>query len=79
MSDEESELARTVLHVAGAKRIVAQQHARIAKLKAAGHPTADHEQLLDLFVRTLEAFKDHERLLLREIAEKRRVGGRTRR
>ena len=71
-SDEESELERATQHVAAAEHIVAQQRARIAKLKASGHPITHHQQLLELFVGTLvEAFKDHERLLLSEIAEKR--------
>jgi hypothetical protein len=71
MSDVESELARATQHVAAAEHIVAQQRERIATLKAEGHPTANHEQLLELFVSTLEAFKDHRRLLSSEVAERR--------
>jgi hypothetical protein len=71
MSDVESELERATQHVAAAERIVAQQRERIAKLEAGGHATASHQELLELFVRTLAAFKDHRRLLLSELAEKR--------
>jgi hypothetical protein len=70
MPDEENELKQATQHVAAAEQIVAQQRERIAKLKAGGHQTADHQRLLDLFIRTLEAFKDHERLLASEVAEK---------
>jgi hypothetical protein len=73
MSDKEnaleSELARAARHVASAKRIVAQQRERIAKLKARGHPVRHHEQLLNVFTRTLRALEYHERLISREIAE----------
>jgi hypothetical protein len=70
MPDEESELEQAKRHVAAAERVIAQQRERIAKLKSGGHPVTHHQRLLDLFVSTLEAFKDHERLLEREVAEK---------
>ena len=70
MPDEERELEQAVQHVAAAERVVAQQRERIAKLKADGHAVTHHEQLLELFIRTLEAFKDHERPLSSEVAEK---------
>jgi hypothetical protein len=73
MPDEETELQQATQHVAAAERIVAQQRERIAKLKADGHSTADHQRLLDVFISTLEAFKDHERLLQSEVAEKRTI------
>jgi len=71
MPDEERELERATRHIAAAEHIVAQQRERIAKLKASGHQVTNHEQMLDLFIRTLQAFKDHERLLASEVAEKR--------
>jgi hypothetical protein len=45
MPDEERELERAAQHVAAGKRVVAQQHDRIAALKAAGHPVEEHERL----------------------------------
>ncbi len=71
MPDEESELERAVQHVAAAELIVARQRERIAKLKAGGHPVEHHQQMLEIFINTLEAFKDHRRLLQSELAEKR--------
>jgi hypothetical protein len=71
MPDEEMELERAAQHVAAGKRIVAQQHERIATLKAAGHPVEEHERLLKVFAHTLEALEAHHRLLLREIAKAR--------
>ena len=71
MPDEENELKRATQHVAAAEHIVAQQRERIAKLEAGGHEITNHQRMLDLFIRTLEALKDHERLLTSEVAEKR--------
>ncbi len=70
MPDEENELKQATQHVAAAEQIVSQQRERIAKLKAGGHQIAEHERLLDIFISTLEAFKNHERLLTSEVAEK---------
>jgi hypothetical protein len=62
MPDEpESDLAMASRHVAEARRIVGRQRERIAKLKAAGHSTLDHEQTLQVFESTLRIFEDHER------------------
>jgi hypothetical protein len=70
MPDEENELKRATQHIAAAEQIVAEQRRRIGRLEAGGHPTAEHQRLLELFISTLEAFKDHERLLASEVAEK---------
>jgi hypothetical protein len=59
--DPESDLAMAVRHVAEGRRIVAQQRERIARLKAAGHPTLDHEQTLQIFETNLRIFENHER------------------
>jgi hypothetical protein len=59
----ESELATAARHVASGRLIVARQKARMAKLKAEGHATLDHEQTLQVFESTLRLFEDHERQL----------------
>jgi hypothetical protein len=57
----ETDLEMAVRHVAEARRIVEQQHRRIAKLREAGEPTFKHEQMLRAFERTLQIFEDDER------------------
>jgi hypothetical protein len=67
MTDKsESDLAMAARHVAEGRRIVTQQRERIARLKADGHPTADHEQTLRVLESTLQILEDHER----QIAER---------
>lgn len=44
----ESDLAMAARHVAEARQIVADQQARIDRLRTDGHPTADHEPNLAL-------------------------------
>jgi hypothetical protein len=67
MTDKpESDLAMAARHVAEGRRIVAQQRERIARLKAGGHPTADHEQTLQVLESTLQILEDHQR----QIAER---------
>jgi hypothetical protein len=50
-------------HVAEARLIVAQQHARIARLKARGSCTRDFERTLNIFIGTLQILEEHERAL----------------
>jgi hypothetical protein len=64
-----SELAVAARHVAQGRVIVARQRERIARLKAQGSSTRDHELTLDLFVSTLQILEEHERAL-RSSAEK---------
>jgi hypothetical protein len=64
-----SELAVAARHVAQGRMIVARQRERIARLKAQGLSTLDHEQTLDVFVSTLQILEQHERAL-RSSAEK---------
>ncbi len=63
------EFAQARRHVIQGGHIVERQRALVARMRADGHSTAAHEQLLELFERTLSALEDHERLLLSEIAE----------
>jgi hypothetical protein len=66
MVEEETALVQAVRHVAEGRRIVANQRARIAKLRALGHPTLNHEQTLSIFESTLRIFEDHARALCAE-------------
>ena len=59
----QAELALAARHVAAARLIVAQQHARIARLKARGSCTRDFERTLNVFIGTLQIFEQHERAL----------------
>lgn len=58
---KESTLEMAVRHVAEGKRSVARQRKSIARLKAMGLPTLDHEHTLLAFEGTLQVFEDHER------------------
>ncbi len=60
MKDADTDLIRATHHVAAGKAIVARQRALIAKLKAAGHSTWEHERALTVFTSTLKIFEDHE-------------------
>ena len=67
--DVEIELAMAARHVAQGRVIVAQQRERIARLKAHGSCTRDHELTLDVFLSTLQIMEEHE-CALRASAEK---------
>jgi hypothetical protein len=54
-----------VRHVAEARRIVVQQQERIARLKADGHSTVDHEKILEVLETTLRIFEHDERSIRR--------------
>lgn len=68
-ADIETDLAMATRHVGRGRVIVAQQHERIARLKAQGSCTRDFELTLDVFLCTLKILEDHERVL-RASAEK---------
>jgi hypothetical protein len=63
----ESDLAAAIQQVAGAKANVAKQRERIARLRHAGYSTLDAERALDVFIRTLRVFEDHERQIHEEL------------
>ena len=52
--------------VAEARRIVAEQHQLIAKLKAFGRPTLDAERTLRMYVGSLKHLEDYERKIRME-------------
>jgi hypothetical protein len=56
-------LVVAALHSAQAKRIVANQRDLIARLKAAGHPTSDAEQMLQTYLSMLEHLEAHQQKL----------------
>ncbi len=62
MPEEENTLTMAVRHVAEARRMVAEQQERIARLRAAGASTRDAEQSLDVFQSTLSLLEEHERM-----------------
>ena len=68
-AEMETDLAMATRHVVRGRVIVAQQHERIARLKAQGSCTRDFELTLGVFVCTLKILEDHERVL-RASAEK---------
>jgi hypothetical protein len=58
--------------VAEARRIVADQHELIARLKASENPTVDAERSLQTYVRSLKHLEDHKRRIREEDKAKKR-------
>lgn len=67
MAEKVTPLAAAVQLVAEAKRFMARQHARIAKLKALGETTADAERALAAYKSTFELLQEHERMLRKRL------------
>jgi hypothetical protein len=67
---KETDLTLAARHVAEGRIIVARQRDRIARLRALGCLTLDHEQMLRTFESTLKIFLDHERTLREHDARK---------
>jgi len=65
----ETDLDTAARHVVQGRLIVAQQHERIARLKAQGSCIRDYELTLGVFICTLKILEEHERAL-RTSAEK---------
>jgi len=57
-------------HIAGAKRIVADQRALLAILQAAGQPTPEAEGILRTYLSALQHLKAHERKMREEAKAK---------
>jgi len=57
-ASKESDLVLAARHVADARRIVARQQSRIAKLARVGCSTLDAQQTLKVFESTLKSLKD---------------------
>lgn len=67
LDNKSADLALAASHVARGQVIVAGQQERIARLKALGCSTLDHEQTLNVFFSTLQIFVEHERTLRKGI------------
>ena len=63
MFHKSHQLELATRHVVRGREIVDRQRALIARLKAEGCSTRQHEDLLALFVRSLTIFEEHEREL----------------
>jgi hypothetical protein len=48
-------------HIAGARRIVADQRALLAKLQATGQPTSEAEETLRTYISALHHLESHQR------------------
>jgi hypothetical protein len=59
----QSDLAVAAEQIAKAKRIVARQREVIARLQAQRRPIFEAEESLEVFLRTLDVFEQHERQL----------------
>jgi hypothetical protein len=71
MPRKKPKLIAAARRVAEAARIVAEQRALIARLKASGHPVADAEAALQMYVGALKLLEDHERRMKAENKAKR--------
>jgi hypothetical protein len=67
MKELEARLSVALRYIADAEAIVARQRERIAKLEVAGCPTRDAENVLDIFIGTLDVLHDHARRLQDEL------------
>jgi hypothetical protein len=67
LDNKSADLALAASHVARGQIIVAGQQERIARLKALGCSTLDHEQTLNVFLGTLQIFVEHERAIRKDI------------
>jgi hypothetical protein len=56
-------MEKAAQHVAEAREIVERQRERIARLKLSGFSAISEERTLQLLLRNLQAFEDHERRL----------------
>ena len=63
MMTDDCLMAQAAQHVRRGKRLVVQQHGRVAKLRAAGDSTLDAELTLDVFQYTLKLLEESARKL----------------
>jgi hypothetical protein len=71
MPRKKPKLIAAAHRVEAARRIVADQHALIARLKAYGHPVADAKAVLQMYVGALTLLEGHERRMKAENKAKR--------
>ena len=72
MSKEKAKLTAAAHRATEARRIVAERHPLIAKLKALKRPTLDAERALTAYVSSLKHLEDHERKIRMEDKAKKR-------
>lgn len=70
----EIEIDKATRHIAGAKRLVAQQRERIVRLQRERCPIEDAMQILNTFIETLAAMEHRQRLLCGEAEHKKPIG-----
>jgi hypothetical protein len=58
------DIERASRHVEEAKELVERQRLRISRLKVSGFATCDAERTLEVMLRNLKTFEDHERRLI---------------
>ena len=63
MPKKKSKLSVLAQHIAGARRIVADQRALVAKLQATGQPASEAEETLRTYRSALLHLESHERKL----------------
>lgn len=71
MPRKKPKLIAAARRVAEATRIVAEQRALIARLKASGNPVVDAEAALQMYLGALKLLEDHERRIKAENKSKR--------
>ena len=69
MQDPSAHYASANRLFAGAVCRVADQRARVQRMRHSGHPIEEAENLLDLFERTLVIVGDHRRMVDAEMAQ----------
>ena len=72
MPRKKAELILAAHRATEARRIVADQHELMTRLKASGHSTLDAERALRTYVSALEHLEDHERRVRNEGKAKKR-------
>jgi hypothetical protein len=72
MPRKKATLIAAAHRVAEARRIVANQHGLIARLKASGHSTVDAEGTLRMYISACKHLEDHEQKVRTEGKAKKR-------
>ena len=67
MKELEARLSLAIRYIADAEAIVERQRERVAELAIEGCPTQDAENMLDMFIGTLDILHDHAQRLREEL------------
>ena len=71
MKELEARLSLAIRYIADAEAIVERQRERVAELTIEGCPTRDAENMLDMFIGTLDILHDHAQRLREELGSSR--------